>query len=134
MPIPDLIDQNRIPLMGHWRLGERVKKKKISGTVEYPRELDYFRADPKDPAMINEIEKAYGTNPRRLLITFPIEPSPKEWQNWFNGLGDLSFWWVNYERYTSKRQLFCRGDGRTAKVRVEKKEEDGECGLVVETA
>lgn len=104
MPIKGLTEARRLPRLGKIRLG--IKAKNAEGK-EYPKEVDYFIADPQIPdenkkqEIIAKFYKLYGDQPKRIEIMFPVSDPDVFFQQW-------------YKRYGSGTLLQCKGDGETA--------------------
>jgi hypothetical protein len=94
MPIQGLSDKVRLPRAGTIRLG--IKKTKIikrdgkDVEVEYPAEVEHFVC-PK------LVQKVYGSEPKALVVMFPVENEEVFFQQW-------------YRRY-GNGILLCKGDG-----------------------
>ncbi len=99
--------RQQLPRVGKIRLGI---KNTNQGGKEYPKEVDYFALDTDLPGR-EQIEKLYGKNPKRLLVTLlssdPEEVFPHAYKMYGRGLG-----------------LVCRGDGVKA-VRAVMRKDDG---------
>lgn len=86
--IKGLSDRRRLPRAGVIKLG--IKKKSEKSGNEYPVEVDYFVC----PQLIQEI---YGSQPKELIIMFPVESEQVFFQQFYKCYG--------------KGILLCRGDG-----------------------
>lgn len=94
MPIQGLSDKVRLPRAGIIRLGVKRKKAVQKGgksvEVEYPYEVDFFVC----PELV---QKIYGSEPKALVVMFPVENEEVFFQQW-------------YRRY-GNGILLCKGDG-----------------------
>jgi len=99
--------RQQLPRVGKIRLGITNTN---AGGKSYPKEVDYFALDTDLPGR-EQIEKLYGKQPKRLLVTLlssdPEEVFPHAYKMYGRGLG-----------------LVCRGDGVKA-VRAVMRKDDG---------
>lgn len=98
MPIKGVSEIRRISRAGYLRCGEKATNAKGQ---EFPRRLDHFRADFRDKELEKRFYALYGSQPKRVSVTFP--PGPPE--SWFPQ------WYYSYGKGTG---LKCKGDGETA--------------------
>ena len=97
MPIKSLSETVRLPRLGKFHLGIKVKNDK---GVEYPQKTDYF-VMPKDHPAYPALVKIFGDKPKSLRILIPSEET-EEW---------ASQW---YKWYDVTHGLICKGNGETA--------------------
>jgi len=88
MPIEGLSNKVRLPRAGIIRLG--IKKVHEKTNKEYPVEVDFFVC----PELV---QKVYGSEPKALVVMFPVENEEVFFQQW-------------YKRY-GNGVLLCKGDG-----------------------
>ena len=98
MPIKGLTEKRRMPRIGKFHLGIKVKGR---GGVEHPKAVDYFvypQEDAPGGELLDELTKAFGGKPKELRIIFPLEDEESIASQY-------------YRCYTRSRGLVCRGDG-----------------------
>lgn len=96
MPIPGITDTDRLPRLGHIRLGEKVEGR----NGDYPKALDYFRFDDAPG-----VEDVYGKGCREI---FPVLLPHDDEQ---------VFFWTGRKAY-GRSGLFCVSDDGTNARRV----------------
>lgn len=67
MPIPGITDTDRLPRLGHIRLGEKVEGR----NGDYPKALDYFRFDDAPGVAIRCGARSPGS-PRSARTSRPM--------------------------------------------------------------
>jgi hypothetical protein len=103
MPIQDIIESARLPVVGKIRLG--IIKKTQKGS-EYPSETPHFVLNE-----VKEVEDIYGAEPKELEIYFPSDDENvviPNWYKWYAG----GMKGKDGQRIGGKLQ--CYGDGREA--------------------
>lgn len=109
-PIAGVTDGPRqLPSLGRIRLGVMVEK---NGKT-YPKEIDYFRIDPKTESeelskeLVDAFHGKFGEEPKTIHITLPLSDEEAVLNTW-------------YRRYGSGEVLQCKGDGVKATCPTEK--------------